>query len=132
MLGSVASSRIAAPQPDRHPMPMPETTARQGVIATAAGVLTGMAAGFIGVGGGEFRIPVLVSLLGFPLTLAGGVNLVVGLFTVALGVARRWGQRSLNGDDLMLLGIMGLVSLGGAAIGVAGRERMPVRPLRTI
>ena len=110
----------------------PETTARQGVVATASGVLTGIAAGFIGVGGGEFRIPVLVSLLEFPLKLAGGVNLVVGLFTVALGVARRWGQRSLSVDDLMLLGIMGLVSLGGAAIGVAGRERMPVRPLRTI
>jgi uncharacterized membrane protein YfcA len=32
----------------------------------------------------------------------------------------------------MLAGIMGVVSLAGAAVGVYGRERMPVRPLRVI
>ncbi len=111
---------------------MPETTARQGAIASVSGLFTGIAAGFIGVGGGEFRIPVLVELLKFPLKLGGGVNLVVGLFTVALGVLRRWGQHSLTSDDLMLIGIMGAVSLAGAGIGVSGRERMPVRPLRVI
>jgi uncharacterized membrane protein YfcA len=105
---------------------------RQGIIATTSGAITGIAAGFIGVGGGEFRIPVLVSLLGFPLKLAGGVNLMVGLFTVALGVLRRWGQRTLTSDDLMLVGIMGVVSLAGAAVGVLGRKRMPVRPLRVV
>jgi uncharacterized membrane protein YfcA len=111
---------------------MPEGILRQGVIATVSGVFTGIAAGFIGVGGGEFRIPVLVSLLGFQLKVAGGVNLVVGLFTVALGVLRRWGQHSLTSDDLMLVGIMGVMSLVGATIGVLGRQRMPVRPLRAV
>jgi putative Mn2+ efflux pump MntP len=105
---------------------------RQGIIATTSGAITGIAAGFIGVGGGEFRIPVLVSLLGFPLKLAGGVNLLVGVFTVALGVLRRWGQQPLTRDDLMLAGIMGVVSLVGAAVGVFARERMPVRPLRVV
>jgi uncharacterized membrane protein YfcA len=111
---------------------MPQTTARQGLIASVSGLFTGVAAGFIGVGGGEFRIPVLVELLKFPLKLAGGVNLVVGLFTVALGVARRWGQLSPGLDDLMLIGTMGAASLAGAAVGVFGRERMRVRPLRAI
>ena len=111
---------------------MPHSTGRQGIIATTSGAITGAAAGFIGVGGGEFRIPVLVSLLGFPLKLAGGVNLVVGLFTVALGVLRRWGQQPLTRDDLILVGIMGVVSLAGAAAGVLGRKRMPVRPLRVV
>jgi uncharacterized membrane protein YfcA len=111
---------------------MPQTTARQGVIAAASGAVTGIAAGFIGVGGGEFRIPVLVSLLGFPLKLAGGVNLVVGLFTVALGVLRRWGQQAFTRDDLILVAIMGVVSLVGAAMGVLGRKKMPVHPLRVI
>jgi uncharacterized membrane protein YfcA len=111
---------------------MPQTTTRQGLIGSVSGLVTGVAAGFIGVGGGEFRIPVLVELLKLPLKLAGGVNLVVGLFTVALGVARRWGQLSPGRDDLMLIGIMGAASLAGAAIGVFGRERMPVRALRTI
>jgi uncharacterized protein len=111
---------------------MPETTARQGTIASVSGLLTGIAAGFIGVGGGEFRIPVLVELLKFPLKLAGGVNLLVGLFTVAIGVLRRWGQYAPTPDDLMLIGIMSVVSFAGAAAGVFGRERMPVRPLRVI
>jgi uncharacterized protein len=67
---------------------MQGSTARDTAIATGSGLFTGIAAGFIGVGGGEFRIPVLVEVLRFPLKLAGGVNLVVGLFTVALGVLR--------------------------------------------
>jgi uncharacterized membrane protein YfcA len=107
-------------------------TARNGVIASVSGVLTGIAAGFIGVGGGEFRIPVLLKVLRFPLRLTGGINLVIGLFTVALGVMRRWGQQSLTQDDLVLAGIMGVVSLVGAALGVFGREGMPVRPLKVI
>ena len=111
---------------------MPESRTGQGFIASVSGVLTGTAAGFIGVGGGEFRIPVLVSLLKFPFKAAGGVNLVVGLFTVALGVLRRWGQHSWTGDDLLLVGVMGVMSLAGSAVGVFGRERMPVRPLRII
>ena len=66
---------------------MPGAKARQPVIAGISGVLTAIAAGFVGVGGGEFRIPVLVGLLKFPLKVAGGVNLVVRLFTVVLGVS---------------------------------------------
>jgi uncharacterized protein len=108
---------------------MRDAAPRQGLIASSSGVLTGIAAGFIGVGGGEFRIPVLVSLLKIPFKLAGGVNLVVGLFTVALSVLRRWGRQPLTADDLLLAGIMGVTSLVGAAIGVLGREKMSVRPL---
>jgi uncharacterized membrane protein YfcA len=111
---------------------MQESTAHYRAIAAGSGLLTGIAAGFIGVGGGEFRTPVLVELLGFPLKLAGGVNLVVGLFTVALGVLRRWGQQSLTRDDLVLVGVMGVVSLVGAAVGVFGRERLPIHPLRVV
>jgi uncharacterized membrane protein YfcA len=108
------------------------SSSRDGTIAAVFGALTGTAAGFVGVGGGEFRIPVLVQLLHFPLKLAGGVNLVVGLFTVALGVWRRWGQSPFTTDDLTLAAIMGIVSLGGASLGVYGRERMPARPLKLI
>lgn len=97
-----------------------------------AGLVTGVAAGLIGVGGGEFRIPVLVQLLGFPLKLAGGVNLVIGLFTVVLGTYRRWGQHSWTRDDLVLVGVMGLVSVVGAGIGALARGRLPLRPLKWV
>ena len=111
---------------------MTSTTGRHGLVAGVSGFFTGIAAGFIGVGGGEFRIPVLIGLLRFPLKLAGGVNLLVGLFTVALSVLRRWGQQSLTLDDFLIVGIMGTVSLAGAAVGVFGRDRMNVRPLRVV
>jgi uncharacterized protein len=105
---------------------------RDDVIGSVSGALTGVAAGFIGVGGGEFRIPVLVSLLKLPLKFAGGVNLVVGLFTVALGVLRRWGQQPLTRDDLILVCVMGVLSIAGASVGVRTRGRMALRPLRVI
>jgi uncharacterized protein len=111
---------------------MEKLTVRHELIAAATGAATGVAAGFIGVGGGEFRIPVLVNVLRFPLKLAGGINLVVGLFTVALGVVRRWGQSPITNDFLMLVGVMGVVSIVGASVGVHGRERMPLRPLKAI
>lgn len=111
---------------------IPAATTRSGTIAAAAGFVTGAAAGLIGVGGGEFRIPVLVRVLGFPLKLAGGANLVVGLFTVALGVIRRGGQHAWTRDDLVLVAIMSVVSIAGAAVGALARGRLPFRPLKGI
>lgn len=105
---------------------------RAGLIAALAGLLTGAAAGFIGVGGGEFRIPVLVQLLGLPLKQAGAVNLVIGLFTVVVGVIRRWAQHVWTREDLILIGIMSAVSLVGSGIGVVGRGRLAARPLKRI
>lgn len=107
------------------------TRARVSIIAAASG-LTGMAAGFIGVGGGEFRLPVLVELLGFPLKLAGGINLVVGLFTVALSVYRRWGLQAWTAEDVRMVAVMGIASVVGAALGVIWRERLPMRSLKSI
>lgn len=106
--------------------------ARTNLIAAVAGLVTGTAAGLIGVGGGEFRIPVLVRLLGFPLRLAGGVNLVIGLCTVIVGVLRRWGQHTWARDDMVLVGIMGTLSLVGAALGALWRGKLPFRPLKWI
>ena len=111
---------------------MEKPSVRHELIGAVTGAATGVGAGFIGVGGGEFRIPVLVSLLRFPLKLAGGINLVVGLFTVALGVVRRWGQSPITNDFLLLVGVMGGVSIVGASVGVHARERMPLRPLKAI
>lgn len=108
---------------------MPDQSRR---LAALAGVLTGMAAGFLGVGGGEFRIPVLVQVLALPLKDAGGINLVVGLFTVALSVSRRWGHQAIPREDLFLLYAMGTASVIGAGVGVMFRERLPHRPLKIV
>ncbi len=101
-------------------------------IASVAGLVTGVAAGFVGVGGGEFRIPVLVYVLRFSLHAAAGVNLIVGLFTVALGAYRRLGQAAISEDAWTLVGIMGVASIVGAVIGVTQRHRLRVGPLGLI
>jgi uncharacterized membrane protein YfcA len=105
-------------------------TARAGAVAVMAGLATGAAAGLIGVGGGEFRIPVLVQVLGFPLKMAAGVNLVVGLITVLLSVVRRWGQHSWTADNMVLIAVMSCVSVAGAGLGALGRGKLPLRPLK--
>jgi uncharacterized protein len=97
--------------------------------ASLAGLLTGIAAGFVGVGGGEFRIPVLIRVLRLSVHTAAGVNLLVGLFTVALSAYRRLGQRTISDEAVTLAWAMGIASIAGAVIGVASRKRIAVRPL---
>jgi uncharacterized membrane protein YfcA len=99
------------------------------VLTFISGLLTGTAAGFIGVGGGEFRIPVLVRVLRLPLRVAAGVNLAVGLVTVTLSVYRRWGRTTLSDDDLALVLTMCSASIVGAVLGVIVRQRVPTGPL---
>jgi uncharacterized protein len=101
-------------------------------VASVAGLVTGVAAGFVGVGGGEFRIPVLIRALHFSLHAAAGVNLVVGLFVVALGAYRRLGQSAVSDGGWTLVAIMGAVSVVGSVVGVALRHRLRVGPLGLI
>ena len=81
------------------------------------------------MGGGEFRIPILVRVLRFSLHPAAGVNMIVGLFTVALGAYRRFGQAAISADAMVLVWLMGVSSVAGAVLGVTGRRRLHVGPL---
>lgn len=101
-------------------------------IALVTGFLTGTAAGLVGVGGGEFRLPVLVTWLGFPLKLAASANLVIGLLTVVVSAARRWGRHRWIGEDLVLLGVMALASVVGAALGCLLRKRLRLGVFRAL
>ena len=103
---------------------------REGVMASALGVVIGVAAGLIGVGGGEFRIPVLIHLLRFPVKIAAGANTVIGLFVVVTGAIRRWGQHQWTTDELTLAGIMAAVALPGSALGAMFAGKIPSRPLK--
>src|SRR5687768_7271239 len=93
------------------------TLGREGTLGFLAGILIGAAAGMIGVGGGEFRIPVLIYVLRLPVRVAAGANTIIGLAVVVLGVVRRWGQHNWSADDFTLAGVMIVASLIGAALG---------------
>jgi len=102
---------------------------RNGALGFLFGIVIGAAAGLIGVGGGEFRIPVLLHVIRLPVKNAAGANTVIGLVVVVLSVARRWGQQRLSADDLTLGGVMAVVSILGAAIGAMQAHRLPSRLL---
>lgn len=82
---------------------LPELTLkRHGTLAAVFGFITGTAAGLIGVGGGEFRIPVLLYLFGSEPKTAAGVNLIIGLFTVCFAFIRRRSQHAWAMEDIIL------------------------------
>jgi uncharacterized membrane protein YfcA len=118
---------------------MPETnraarrqTSRKGIAAFVAGLVLGTAAGLIGVGGGEFRIPVLLHLLNLKVKTAAGVNLIVGLFTVILSFFRRWGQQPFASEDVTLASVLVVASVIGSAVGAQEAHRLPSQPLKKI
>lgn len=59
------------------------------LLASLFGFFTGLIAGLLGVGGGEFRLPVLIFLIGFPVVMAAAANLLIGILTVVVSLARR-------------------------------------------
>lgn len=105
---------------------------RGGSVSFLFGVVIGTAAGLIGVGGGEFRIPVLLHALRLPVKIAAGVNMVIGLFTVTLSVARRWGHQTWTADALTLGTVMGVASLLGAVVGARQAHRLSSPILKKI
>jgi uncharacterized protein len=96
---------------------------RGGILGFILGLAIGTAAGLIGVGGGEFRIPVLLHVLRLPVQVAAAANMVIGLFVVTLGVARRWRQQAWTAADLTLGAAMAAASLLGATLGARQASR---------
>lgn len=101
-------------------------------MAIATGVFTGAAAGLVGVGGGEFRIPALVRALKLPIREAASINLVIGLCTVTVSLARRASSLTWTSEVVVLAAVMSTASIAGAAIGCRWRVRVPVPTLKWI
>jgi len=77
----------------------------------------GIAAGLIGVGGGEFRIPILLYVLGLPIITAIAVNLLVGLLTVVVSFLRRFQLGLLNAQAINIALVMSAASILGSYVG---------------
>jgi uncharacterized membrane protein YfcA len=105
---------------------------RGGTLGFLAGIVIGAAAGLIGVGGGEFRIPVLLHALRLPVKEAAGANTVIGLVVVVLSVVRRLGQQRLSPADLTLGAVMALASVVGAVVGARQAHRLSTPVLKRV
>lgn len=100
------------------------------LAAVFFGFLMGAAAGLIGVGGGEFRIPILLYVLGISVVTAVAVNLLVGLLTVVVSFLRRFQLGLLNEHAVNIALVMSLGSMVGAYLGALLTGKIPEKPLK--
>ncbi|MEM3875113.1 MAG: sulfite exporter TauE/SafE family protein [Candidatus Bathyarchaeia archaeon] len=111
-----------------------DTPLSAGKISAALvfGILLGAAAGLIGVGGGEFRTPILLYVIGLPVVTAIAVNLLVGLLTVVVSFFRRFQLGLLNGHSINIAIIMSTTSIVGAYFGALLTDKIPEKPLKRL
>jgi uncharacterized membrane protein YfcA len=102
------------------------------ILAIPYGAVTGAFAGLIGVGGGEFRIPFLLTAYGKRVKTASAVNLVVGLITVTVAVYRRARTGTGIPDDWIMVGVMVVLSYVGSVLGARMAHRARSGALRSI
>lgn len=104
-------------------LPLPRR--RAWTLATLSGAGVAVLGGLIGLGGAEFRLPVLMGVFGLPARHAVPLNLLVSLVTVATAVATRALQGGLAPAWTWRLATAALMagSVAGARLGVrlAGR-----------
>jgi uncharacterized membrane protein YfcA len=74
---------------------MPARVVRSLPLAFAAGAAVGMLGGMIGLGGAEFRLPLLISLFGFAALAAVIMNKAMSLIVVLTALPARLGAVSL-------------------------------------
>ncbi len=83
-------------------------------LAMFGGLVGGMSAGLLGIGGGAVVVPVLTVLLGIPIHAAVATSMFIMMFTAAAGTARNYVGGYINPFFAITLGI-GMVV--GAQIG---------------
>ena len=85
---------------------------RTTIIALACALIIGGVGGLIGLGGGEFRLPVLVGFIGFTARAAVPMNQVLSLVTLVTALVVRWHAGSLAGVGVFAPAVSEL-GLGG-------------------
>jgi uncharacterized protein len=85
---------------------------RTTIVALVCAVLIGGIGGLIGLGGGEFRLPILVGLIGFAARAAVPMNQTLSLVTLCTALAVRWHTGLLVGVGAFTPAVVGL-GLGG-------------------
>jgi len=82
-------------------------------IGTTVGGIAGYLGGLLGIGGGNFIVPVL-NWLGYDAKVAAGTTAFVVVFSSLAGFL---GHASLGGLNFVFLGVMALTAIAGALLG---------------
>jgi len=100
------------------------------IVASVFGLAIGFIAGLLGVGGGEFRLPVLICLIGFPMAIAAAANLIIGLITATVGLATRLAVGIALPEAIGVVAVMCVASIIGAYAGAALTARVNEKYLK--
>jgi uncharacterized membrane protein YfcA len=103
--------------------------AADALLLVAAGVVTGVVSGLLGVGGGLFMIPAMVVLLGYDQHLAEGTSLLVILPTAAVGAATHYRTRFVRLPQSVAMAAGGIL---GALVGSYTALALSERTLRVV
>ena len=95
-----------------------------GAVLVTTGVIAGVLAGLLGVGGGVIMVPVMMLVLGLSPVVAKGTSLAVIVPTAILGT---WRNRRNFHVDMRAAGAVGLSGAGCAVVGAFIAERLPDR-----
>ncbi len=93
------------------------------------GLVGGVLAGFVGIGGGVVIVPLLIYIAGLPVKLATGVSMVQAFFATISGVVV---HRRNHTVDLRLGIALGASAVIGGFIGSFGSAYIPDRVLLTV
>ena len=97
--------------------------------AVGAGLIAGMSAGYIGVGGGFIMVPLMTAFLGVPMRLASGTSLLAIIILAIPGIV----EQIMLGNVNFMAGIaLAVGSIPGAVIGARFVKWIPERQLRLI
>ena len=109
--------------------PQPSLSRADLVKALAIGAVTGVASGYVGLGGGFIMVPLLVSVMGLPMRLTSGTSLISILI---LAVPASVMQCVLGNVDYLIAIAVACGSVPGAFLGARLVSRVPERALRFI
>jgi uncharacterized membrane protein YfcA len=104
---------------------------RRPITALLYGAPIGLLGGLIGLGGAEFRLPVLKSVFRYPTRRAVALNLAVSLVTIVASLAIRLPLAPAGVLRPFLPVILGLIggSMAGAWLGASYASRIPIHHL---
>jgi uncharacterized membrane protein YfcA len=107
------------------PPPAPRHLGKLAVIATGAGIFSGL----FGVGGGTVIVPLLIVWLGYEEREATGTSLAAIVLIAAAAVATQGGYGNVHVDDGLLIGVP---AIGGVLVGTWLQQRVPPRTVSLV
>lgn len=107
----------------------PVLSRKQYLQGACIGLIAGLASGYVGVGGGFIMVPLMLAVLGIPMSLASGTSLIAIMILAIPGVI----EQGLLGNIEYLAGIAIVIgSIPGALVGARLVRVVPERQLRFI